>query len=442
MSRRDTHSFENFVAESNADAPGVLLTHGLGISPDAMVYTDSHKAVATEIYEVLDGVSELKEGDRVALRDLLSARIGGYLRESPEAGVTSMLDVVTLGLTEDVSIKNFLVKQGVDIDKPEDLEYALKIFKEAVVFFEDEIGPGKSKVNPELRSFRKADDIYELFKAAAGCGRRILIPQACGLLRIAAVIDFMERDPLISALPEAEARLQNIMRRHIRKHETTRSFMFDSRVPGEEMLPLVNFELRLKIRKRIIAKLLHKPSNRTEEVLDHIGFRVTTYTPLDTLRLIYQLFFHPKRSILPPANILIDKSHNRLLDPRKILDIMGNPASANDLVQSLSLPTIDHEELTSASGTVGDNLHSSKAYRAVHIVFNLPLTTKEGRRIAFPIEIQILDRQTNEKNLRDAPHEGYVERQMEAVRERVLGTNLETEFQARHGEVGAGRKKK
>lgn len=441
MSRRDTHSFENFVAESNADAPGFLLTHGLGISPGAMVYADPRNAVASEIDAVLDGVSELEECDRVSLRDLLSARIGGYLKEPSESGVTSMLDVVTLGLTEDASIKKFLAKQGVDIDQTEDLIYALKIFREAVEFFEEEIGRGKTKVNPELRSFRKADDIYELFKTAAGCGRRVLIPQACGILRIAAVIDFMERDLLISALPEAEARLQDIMRKHIRKNEA-RSFMFDSRVPGEEMLPLVNFELRLKIRRRIIAKLLHKPSNRTEEVLDHIGFRVTTYTPLDTLRLIYQLFFHPQRSILPPVNIFIDKSKNLLLDPRKILDIMGNPASANELVQSLSLPTIDHEELASTHGTEGDNLHSSKAYRAVHIVFNLPLITKEGRRIAFPIEIQILDRQTNERNLRDAPHEGYVERQMEAVRERVLGTNLETEFQARHEEVGAGRKKK
>lgn len=441
MSRRDTHSFEDFVAESNADAPGVLLTHGLGISPDAMVYADPRKAVASEIDGVLDGVSELEEGDRVALRDLLSARIAGYLKEPPETGVTSMLDVVNLGHTEDAAIEKFLIKQGVDIDQTEDLVYALKIFREAVEFFEEEIGRGKTKVNPELRSFRKADDIYKLFRTAAGCERRVLIPQACGILRIAGVIDFMERDLLISAIPEAEARLQDIMRKHIRKNEA-RSFMFDSRVPGEEMLPLVNFELRLKIRRRIIAKLLHKPSNRTEEVLDHIGFRITTYTPLDTLRLIYQLFFHPQRSILPPVNILIDKSKNLLLDPRKILDIMGNPTSANELVQSLSLPTIDHEELTSASGIEGDNRHSSKAYRAVHIVFNLPLTTKEGRRIAFPIEIQILDRETNEKNLRDAPHEGYVERQMEAVRERVLGTNLETEFQARHGEGAAGRKKK
>lgn len=422
MAKETKPTFEEFVKAHNDAAPSTLLAKGLGISPDDFMSSQTHVQIAVD--EVLEE-SQVPSEERGSLRDLLMQQIAPYLRDENGAGAKSMLDVITLGLTDDASIKVFLKRQGVDLDQPEDLEYANRVLKEAILCYEEEIG--RIKMNTELKKTNTPQGIYRIFKIAAGQERQVIIPQACALLRIAAVINYMERDPRIALLQDAEKALEDIVRRHIKREE--RKFRFVTGVPGDLPMHLANFELRTKHRRRIILKLLHKPSNKADEVLDHIGFRITTHNPLDTLRLIYQMFFHPHRPIFPSTYIEPDKSKNLLLDPLKILDVIGDPDRARELVESLSEVTINHAELTSSFDAQGnDNPHSSGRYRAIHIVFELPIVTARGERRLFPIEIQILDRQTSLENLAVAPHEDYVARQMRMVRERVLNHNLLSEY--------------
>lgn len=431
MSKHTELTFDDFIAIQNRGAPSSMLGHGLGLSPDVLLETTM--LARTTIGETLreQGIPEDK---LMTLRDILTARLRPFFAESPTQA-QSMLDIITLGLIDGDSIRNFLQKHGVNLDEPQDLAYAAKVFEEAIDVLEDTIYRGKQKVHAALRKVKTAEGIYAVFKTAAGHGKKTLIPQACALLKIAAVINYIERDPMLSILDYAEATLIGLVNKYIQKNQETGQYFFVTGIDGDFPIALANFELRSKTRKRIIAKLLHKPSNRAEEVLDHIGFRITTYNPVETLRLIHQMFFHPEHPLFPSTYIIIGHTKNRLFDERQMLEVLGDPMKAQDLVMSLAEPTLNHAELTTISGPnrSDDNPHSASTYHAIHIVFELPITTQRGERRLFPIEIQLLDTKTSRSNEETAPHNNYIEGQMEDVEERVLGNNLATEWAKRFG---------
>ena len=426
---REQQSFKEFVDSKNEAASSELMLRGLGMTGNGGPNVSLE--VEARVKRILDNPS-IDKGDRVVLQDLLMTDIRPFLKLDSEARRSiSMLDIMTLGLKEDFMIKRFLATQGVDVDKPKDLEYLDGILDEAREFFDRYIAKSKQQhVNPELKRTDTIEGVYHLFKTSAGKGNRHLIPQACGILRIAAIIDFIERDPLLSLLPAAEKKLKDIVNRHI-KRSKEEGVSFVTGRQDDLPIKLVGFEERLKERDRIIMKLLHKPSNRTEEVLDHIGFRMTTLDPLMTLRLVYYMFFHAGMRILPAMNINVGETTNRLLDEDTLREILTDRVRAERLVNDLSRPRTDEVDLL-VKNPKSDNLHSAQTYRALQITFDLPVTADDGRRGLFPIEIQLLDLESSTANRQQAPHYDYVVRQTGVVRQRVTGNNLVTAFNERN----------
>lgn len=425
-------TFDKFINIQNKGAPSGMLGHGLGLSPD--VFLETAELARTTIGETLMK-NGLPEGRLMSVRDILTAKLRPFFADSSRPQAQSMLDIITLGLIDGDSIRHFLKQHGVNLDELQDIAYAAKVFEEAIDFLEDDIYRGKQKVHAALRKVKTSEGICAILRTAAGHGKKTLIPQACALLKIAAVINYIERDPILALIHDAEASLRDLVNKYIQRNQETEQYFFVTGIEGDFPIELANFELRLKIRKRIIAKLLHKPSNRAEEVLDHIGFRITTYNPVETLRLIHQLFFHPHHPVFPSTYIIIGQSQNRLFDERQMLEVLGDPIRAQDLVMSLAEPTLNHAELTTilSDSRSSGNPNSARTYHAIHIVFELPITTQRGERRLFPIEIQLLDTKTSRSNEETAAHSGYIERQMEAVRDRVLGNNLKTEWEKRFG---------
>lgn len=424
--RKQKVSFQEFVDRGNETAASKLMLRGLGITGDE---TRSIREEAEDrVRKILDrpGVNPKDKDD---IFEILISDIGPLLKQDADSKRSiSMLDVMNLGLTEDSKIKRFLATQGVDVDKTSDLEYLDRILDEAREFFDRYIAKSKqSKVHLELKKTYDFGGVCHLFKTAAGKGNRHLIAQACAILRIAAVIDFIERDPHLSLLSAAEKKLKDIIDRHIKgsKHE---GWKFVTGRQDDVPVLLAGFEERSKNRDRIIAKLLHKPTNRTEEVLDHIGFRITTLGPLATLRLVYYMFFHRDMRILPAMNINVGETTNRLLDENTLREILSDQKRAEELVSDLSRPYTDDVDLL-VKNPKSDNCHTAQTYKALQITFDLPITAEDGSRKIFPIEIQLLDKNSSITNKREAPHHEYIERQMESVRDRVLGNNLATEYE-------------
>jgi len=436
--RGESDQFGKFVERENARAPFAGLVHGLGIG-DATSVEHPTLAVQGRIQTVLESASDhLPPSLQVSIRELLMLEIGPFLRQPVRESTMSMLDIVTTGLTDPAQIKKYLKIYGIDLDDEDNIEYAREVLAEAVDFFNTEISKSdQKKVHPDFTKSDVKESIYNLFKTAAGRDRRILIPQACAILRIAAVIDFLNVDPTIRLLPRAEEEINRIVEQYFHRaprEEAGSKRWYFTTGPGS-ILPVERIEKRTKTRKRMLAKALHKPSNQSTEVVDHIGLRITTKQPADTLRLIYDMFFNPATAIFPGITIRIGETKNMLLNEATLIEALYNPQRAEQLVQGLAEDTIDHEDLTSSEDTddPAKNVHTSKSYRAIHITFDLPLpqSDKKDPRARFPIEIQLVDIKSRIQNDQspETSHESYVERQLESVRARVMGNNLETKFE-------------
>jgi|GEM_PF-1214274 len=443
-------TFESFRDARNKEADDKAFLRSLGhveAPADEKVKTVRDLA-AEKIDKVLRPLHEAlkqqgKDDDEVMkLRDLLLKDLTPLLqKEKPEI---SMMDQLTLGLTDDRSIRRFLNRHGISLDKEEsDLPYALGIFNEAVGFFNRQIAKGKEgHIHRDLDKFTEDTDIYNLFKTASGYGKRILTPQACALLRIAMVIDFMKKDPLISSVPQVQGELDGTVKRHVRKHGNL--LEYHSGDENEKPIRLIAADGRTKDNDRIIMKLLHKPNNSTSEVLDHIGYRFVTENASDALRLIQQMFFG-KSAVLPSINIRINKTKQSLVDPKILLAALKDPHKAEELFSQLSIDTKDHQDVLNESMTGTDNKHSSKSYRAIHITVDYPITVN-GNRQFLPIELQFVDKNARISNEQEASHPEYVERQRSVATERILENNVYTAYQKRrkngNGHAGSRSSKK
>lgn len=487
-------TFNDFVREANELAPFEMAARGVGIVPDPSVgkrggriraaISDVLGAAGEELYEVRGKVvtrvgtalgsgrqpetgAEIEVGSgteigtvevargteegeeaaaseayvRVTLRELLAARIEKILPRGQDVSSLSMLDVITLGLTKDYQIARFLRVHGVDLHKAKDLEYVLRVFNEAVDFYQSEVVETETHGLPrELSNYRNRYDVYRVFAVASGdfsgtSLTKMAIKHACALLRIAAVIDYMERDPNIALIEAAEKQLAEIVDNHFREVRGDRGSTVDfiSGRRGDMPFSLARLIRRPKTRSRNIAKLLRKPETRAEEVTDRMGMRIQTFSPQDSIALIYKLFFHPDTAIFPAMNIRIGRRKNLLIDEQAVIEAMRDPDKARKLVTHLSEDVVD-EELTGDGVEDGQNEYSMKAFKGVvHIIFDLPLDLDGGVRRTFPIELQINDVKGRAKIDKEAPHHEYIARQRSDVRNRVLGNNLLTEYRRRRG---------
>ncbi|MBD3360318.1 TIGR04552 family protein [Candidatus Peregrinibacteria bacterium] len=402
---------------------------------------DTRDEVEIVLDDDLSAVQGINEETRITLKEVLTADLRPYLRD-PRSQI-SMLDAKTLGLTEVSEVKKFLYTHNIDMDNRHHLKYLEKIFTEAVEFYDKYIrNPKQRKIPDELKDFSTTEGIITVFKTASGEGNRHHISKACALLRIAAVIDYIESDPFLSLIDEAFSELDKILKRNFKKstemeinhdhgngnkrgnkdwyYVPTRSTMVPMRLMG--------YELRKKSREQIIAKLFHKPENRTDNVLDRTGSRIYTYNAAEAMKLFYHLFFNPDTAIFPGFNIRVSQTKNLGINQEFLRMALADPREAENLFSDLSVK-VDDRELLEDRGSNYENKFSSPSYRALHVIFDFPFWTKDRRRVSFPVELQIVDLQAKVTNERRASHTEYKNRQRKEVRTRVTGNNLQTAYE-------------
>lgn len=447
MAKEIPLSFGDFVDAMNRDASFAALRQSLGAASGPVI---DYSAIAQASVEKVLMRSRLDSEQFEPIRDAVVAGIAGCLKPPEGQRVTSMLDITTLGLTDDQQIRQFLFSHGIDLNSEKDRRYASEVFQEAIRFFNEYIGAKKNyKVHPSLQRTRSIGGIMNIFKIAAGqTSKRVIIPQACALLRIAYAIYYLDHDPVLNLLPQSEAAIGETLEKYIRRSPGSREPMLQTG-GNATVVPLIRFERRRKLRDRMIMKLLHKPDNLAAEVLDGIGARIRTHRPINTIRVLYYLFFNPDGPILPAMNIRIRHTKDLLLNAATLADVLGDEEKARALVRGASMPVFDLEDLTLARaiGRENDNPCSAGAYQAIHIVFDVLVDIGDGTRRLVPGEIQILDEETNKRNEEHAAHCEYVERQEEEVQDRLMRRNLVTAYEAtgrdreRRGFTGAAVRK-
>ena len=186
---------------------------------------------------------------------------------------------------------------------------------------------------------------------------------------------------------------------------------------GDERCRIPVIECRVKSTKRffrLVNKLLLKEGNLSTDIYDHIGLRFVTQ---DIFAAILLIRFLRSRHVFMYANVLPQKSKNSLAEFRQI----------EDLFAEFSGPLIESATQSGERDWPGrENAYSSGQFRMIKFVERLLVSTRGGRRVFFPCEIQILTQQVYEAMQRDdAAHSEYERRQVIGVRRRLFrGTAL------------------
>ncbi len=163
---------------------------------------------------------------------------------------------------------------------------------------------------------------------------------------------------------------------------------------------------------RIATKLLHKPGNLSINILDHLGLRFVVEDVFSSILLVK---FLRSRSLFMYANNIPEATKNSLAEIDSIIEMFKqfNPP-----------PYIKTSKSESALVSVGEeNPFSSQEFKMIKLVERILVKTPEGERKFFPCEIQIYTR-TQLENLTQgtANHDAYEQRQIKAVRDRLIKT--------------------
>jgi uncharacterized protein (TIGR04562 family) len=398
------------------------------------------------------------------LKELIRLRIEEILLNRPKPSPQSMLDLKTLGLIDNESINNFLATQEIHLDNPADVIYILEMIIEAIEYLRDKILIEEDLhelLEDLLKNCKKTLDIfkmhireleakgisedsifqheriiqvikktysdpliYQIFKWAGGSiieKDKKIIQQSCGVLRIMAAINFIERHSLKPLMLKAHNSLKEKIYSKIKDYDP------QGRTKGDLLgIQLREIGDRIKGRDRTIGKLLRSVKYGINIPADLCGIHFITETPQELLRLIYRLFFDPKMALFDGTSIRIDETKNLMFNPQALRALLEDYETAYKFfVKGENIENFEDILDNNHSPNNGDSgsPYSSKSYRAVHIISEVAVPGNGGiRKYEFPWEAQFMDKRSYQIN--EGTHEKYAERQKIAEQKRVLGNTL------------------
>ncbi len=174
--------FEAYAADRNTLAPFRHALHATGITDkdqqkdeQALTLELLLTGICGEVNKSLsasanDNQAKSDDGTNAAktpildLETLLNTNIAALLQpfveKSDSKGPMSMLDVVTLGLTDTPDIIGFLRRHGVDLSDDRDLIYACNVLDEAIEFYDEVIAEKKARVTQKIKTPKASVDFF------------------------------------------------------------------------------------------------------------------------------------------------------------------------------------------------------------------------------------------------------------------------------------------
>ena len=339
----------------------------------------------------------------------------------------SAVDLPALTLrTRDEALR-FLDAYGVDLDDPSDAAHAQQTRVRALDLLESTILRPSERVPREVREL---EDLPLLLMWASGAGlgpelspveQRRRQVWSCVLLRVCHTLAHASNE--LDQMYAPTIRQQIIARFEGHLHRSPDGLRLGS---GDDSVPLVAFDVRpLKTLEAATLKLLRAVENVATNIFDWMGVRLVTHDEIDAILAVRYLRAH---HVIGFPNILPGRSRNSLIDldqlEPQLLELEANfstlaekVAGVRQLVRDRPSPAASHQ---------AHNPHSASAYRAIQFtcreMVRLPIGPNNSRaQFFFPYEVQILDAASYTASQAGAASHGeYKQRQLEAVRARVL----------------------
>lgn len=315
----------------------------------------------------------------------------------------SVIDWHRLNFSGEEEINRFAAVQGLDLGEAQDVERCIRVRDEAIRYLRKTFDfpvPG-----PVQRL-----GLRGLLRLASASGHRQLC--ACAILKVMHIIHHLEARELLFRLPTSDEQVFQWVEAKV------------YRVIGDMLadgLPVLEFIGGRKNKDSLYSKLLSKEDTLAAQVYDKVRFRVVTRTARDVYAVLNRLL----QDLFPFNYVIPGESYNTLMP---LLDYCATSPQLTELLPRFQLrPDLEVEKEND------DNTFSSKAYRVMHFVVDMPIRVPDaflglvgehaahlGRVIFAQAEFQLLDQENESRNESgEASHAAYKSRQRGAVEQRL-----------------------
>ncbi len=314
----------------------------------------------------------------------------------------SVIDWHRLNFESPRDIERFIASQCLNLDRADDRARVRRVRDQAIAYLKRTFGfpvPG-----PVARQ-----ELDELLALASASGHRQLC--ACAILKVMHIIHHLEARELLFRLPTSDSQVFHLVEAKV--------YGVVGKMLGEG-LPIVEFIGGRKQTDSLYSKLLSKQDTLAAQVYDKVRFRIVVRQPEDIYRVLPRLLFE----LFPFNYVIPGESYNTLLP--WVAQCQSHP-ELSKLLPKLQFRLELEEE------SANDNHFSSKRYRVIHFVVDMPLALPEpmlalidkdtkhlGRIIFAQAEFQLIDEVSDRSNeVGEASHAAYKARQKAAIAERL-----------------------
>lgn len=346
--------------------------------------------------EKIDGSDEFAKLSRLTLAELEGIRL--VLRGG------SVIDWHRLNFRTSTEIDNLIRAHELDMNEPADRARTEAVKNAAVSYLRRKFDFPVPKRVADL-------DIEHLLQLASSKGHRQLC--ACAILKVMHIIHHLEARELLFMLPTSDEELFHLVEQKV------------YRVVGGALargFPIVEFIGGRKNRDSLYTKLLSKQEVSAAQIYDKLRFRIVTKNVDDVIPVLN----HLTREVFPFNYAIPRESTNSLVHFKTYLESRDDLRAHQKSLQF-------SPNLEDGGNELVDNEFSSRAYRVVHFVVDMPIRLPDkllaeappgawplGRIVFVQTEFQILDHATDRSNEHgDASHAAYKDRQQEAVVRRL-----------------------
>lgn len=350
-------------------------------------------------------MTETGEDEFRALAKLTLAELEG-IRLVLRGG--SVIDWHRLNFRAPEEVDRFLHAHEIDLAEPVDRARSEAVKNSAISYL-------RRKFDFPIPRPVAEKDVAGLLALASAKGHRQLC--ACAILKVMHIIHHLEARELLFMLPTSDEEVFHLVEQKV------------YRVVGGALakgFPVVEFIGGRKNRDSLYTKLLSKQEVSAAQIYDKLRFRIVMRSVED----VFPMLNHLTREVFPFNYVIPSESTNTLVHFRGYCTADAHlQAHLRDLQLSPSL----EDGLEDGGKELVDNEFSSKSYRVVHFVVDMPIRVPDsmlseappaawalGRVIFVQTEFQLLDYSSDQRNeIGDASHAAYKARQHEAVTRRL-----------------------
>ncbi len=355
-------------------------------------------------------------------------------------GGRSAIDTPRLSIQNLEQARNFVLAYGYDLNSEEDQRKLWGYHRRAVTFLRSELLGATDRVSSEdiaakeetrlalpetLSDPNQLKDLSYLLIYASTRGDRpnSLQHWSCAILRVMHVLAHLDNDLFTKYSTEIQSQILKPFQARVRKDPATG---IQLGLPGDrERIPLHKFDVKtFKTSNSSVLKLLAKPDALAFSILDKVGVRFVTKHLFDVYRVLRFLI---DQHLISYPHVVSDQSNNTVYPLNIFLETMESLTQGRELSPQ-EIDEILQARLEGASDRASFNeklnLFSSKDYKFIKFI-SRKLIRVESLSFFYPFEVQIVDYQSNLKNLSGpSSHEEYKARQRARARVRVFGGGL------------------